>query len=84
MEDKYTAEERMRLEELIQEKTDAKGCKWRKIYFGGGTHMWNWLEQVTEVYGEQNVEVEEANPTGLQCYEESGEKMYRIWARHSE
>jgi hypothetical protein len=31
--------------------------------------------------GEENVKVEEADSRGFQCYEESGEKMYRIWVK---
>jgi hypothetical protein len=27
------------------------------------------------------VKVEEADSRGFQCYEESGEKMYRIWIK---
>ncbi len=81
MSDEITPEERMRLEEAIQEKTDEYGTRWRKVYFGGGYHMKNWLEQIQEIHGEENVQVEEADSTGFKCYEESGEKMYRIWTR---
>jgi len=77
-----TPEERMRLEETIQERIGENGDIWHKVYFGGGFHMRNWLEQVEEVYGKENVEIEETDSTGFQCFEESGEKMYRIWARH--
>jgi len=40
------AEERERLarEELVREKVDDKGNRWRKVYFGGGAHFRNWLE----------------------------------------
>lgn len=79
-----TPEERMRIEETIQERTDEAGNVWRKVYFGGGSHMRNWLEQVKEIFGKDNVTIEEADSTGFQCYEESGEKMYRIWARKPE
>jgi len=37
-------------------------------------HIKKWI-------GEENVEVEEVNCTGLKCFEESGEKAYRIWVR---
>ena len=69
---------RLAQEELVQEKTDAQGNKWRKVYFGGGTHFQNWLEQCREL-GE--VEVEEVDSRGFKCFEESGEKMYRIWMK---
>ena len=70
--------ERIAQEELIREKRDEKGNKWRKVYFGGGAHFRNWLEQCREL-GE--VEVEEIDSTGFKCYEESGEKLYRIWMK---
>ena len=83
MEKTITPEERMRLEENIQEKVDEQRYRWRKVYFGGGSHMNNWLEQIKEIHGKENVEVEEADSTGFRCYEEGGEKMYRIWARQT-
>lgn len=70
--------EKMAAEELIREKTDEKGNKWVKVYFGGGRHFENWLEQCREL-GE--VEVEEVKSTGYKCFELSGEKMYRIWMK---
>ena len=70
--------ERMAQEELVQVRIDRDGNKWRKVYFGGGGHFRNWLAQCKEL-GE--VEVEEVDPTGFKCYEESGEKVYRIWVK---
>jgi hypothetical protein len=70
--------ERLAQEELVKEKIDAQGNKWRKVYFGGGAHFRNWLEQCREL-GE--VEVEEVDSKGFKCFEESGEKMYRIWMK---
>jgi hypothetical protein len=70
--------ERLAQEELVKEKTDAQGNKWRKVYFGGGAHFRNWLEQCREL-GE--VEVEEVDSRGFKCYEEAGEKLYRIWMK---
>jgi hypothetical protein len=74
------ADEQQRLaqEELVREKVDARGNRWRKVYFGGGAHFQNWLEQCREL-GE--VEVEEVDSKGFKCFEESGEKMYRIWMK---
>jgi hypothetical protein len=79
--EEMTIEQRMKEEERITEKIDAKGDKWRKLYFGGGAHFSNWLDQCKEIYGEENLEIEEASSTGFKCFEESGEKLYRIWAR---
>jgi hypothetical protein len=70
--------ERLAQEELVKEKIDANGNKWRKVYFGGGAHFRNWLEQCREL-GE--VEVEEVDSRGFKCFEEAGEKMYRIWMK---
>ncbi len=36
---------------------------------------------VSEAMGEDDVEVEETDSRGFRCYEESGEKMHRIWVR---
>ena len=74
-------QERMAEEELIKERTDEAGNKWEKVYFGGGQHFENWLEQCKEL-GE--VMVEEVDSTGYKCYEEGGEKLYRIWMKMDE
>ena len=79
-----TIGQRMAEEEKVLERTDEKGGKWRKVYFGGGAHFRNWLNQLLELWGEDRVEVEEADSTGFQCYEEGGEKMYRIWVKESD
>ena len=76
--------ERIAKEETIREKVDEDGTRWTKVYFGGGAHFRNWLSQFTELKGEENVKVEEADSTGFQCYEESGEKMYRIWVKDAD
>ena len=68
-------------EEKIQHRVDEGGTRWTKVYFGGGAHFRNWLSQFVELKGEENVKVEEADSRGFQCYEESGEKMYRIWIK---
>lgn len=75
--------ERLAEEERIREKVDEKGNRWKKVYFGGGEHFRNWLNQCLELRGEDNIEVEEIDPRGFQCYEEGGEKMYRIWVKDS-
>jgi hypothetical protein len=60
------------------ERVDEKGNRWRKVYFGGGAHFRNWLEQCREL-GE--VEVEEVDSKGFKCFEEGGQKLYRIWMK---
>ncbi|MDY6910898.1 MAG: hypothetical protein SVM79_00845 [Chloroflexota bacterium] len=75
------AEGWMALEEAVEEKTDQSGTKWRKIYFGGGTHFQNWLEQSREVYGEDNLEIEEVEYEESNCFNQSGETMCRIWVK---
>jgi hypothetical protein len=70
---------RLRDEEKVREKIDNRGNRWCKIYFGSGSHFRNWLRQCKEIYGEENIEVEETDSTGLACFNESDEKAYRIW-----
>jgi len=74
-------QQRMAEAETIREKVDEDGTRWTKVYFGGGAHLKNWLSQFIELKGEENVKMEEVDSTGFQCYEESGEKMYRVWVR---
>jgi hypothetical protein len=73
--------QRMAEEETIREWIDEDGNKWTKVYFGGGAHLRNWLSQFVELKGEENVQVEEIDSRGFQCFEESGEKMCRIWMK---
>jgi hypothetical protein len=77
-------QQRMAEEEKIREKVDDDGTRWTKVYFGGGAHFRNWLSQFVELRGEENVKVEEAESRGFRCYEESGEKMYRIWVKNTD
>ena len=76
-----TIQERMAEEDLIQERIDKQGNKWRKIYFGGGEHCRRWVEQFREL-GE--VQMEEVDPRGFKCFEEGGEKLYRVWLKMDE
>ena len=76
--------QRIAEEETFREKVDEDGTRWTKVYFGGGAHFRNWLSQFVELKGEENVKVEEADSRGFQCYEESGEKMYRIWVKDTD
>jgi len=78
MSEESREQEGLAQEELVREKTDEQGNKWRKVYFGGGAHFQNWLEQCREL-GE--VEIEEIDSTGFKCFEEAGEKLYRIWMK---
>ena len=80
MVDQDSERESLDREELVREKVDARGNRWRKVYFGGGAHFRNWLEQCREL-GE--VEVEEIDAKGFKCFEGAGEKMYRIWMKEA-
>ena len=75
--------DRITREELVRIRVDDKGNVWRKVYFGSGSHFRNWLEQIIELRGKDNVDVEETDARGLKCFEESGERVYRIWVRES-
>jgi hypothetical protein len=75
--------QRMAEEEEVRRGPDKEGNKWIKVYFGSGAHFRNWLEQVIELKGKQNVKVEEADSRGFQCYEESGERIYCIWVKEN-
>jgi hypothetical protein len=43
--------------------------------------MNNWLLQFGEVYGENNVMLEEISPPKSSCYGQGGEKLFRIWVK---
>jgi hypothetical protein len=73
-----TVQERIAEEDLVQERHDEKGNRWQKIYFGGGEHYPHWLEQFKEL-GE--VQVEEVDSRGFKCFEDSGEKLFRVWLK---
>lgn len=73
-----TIRKRMADEELVKEKIDDEGNRWTKVYFGGGEHFKSWLAQCREL-GE--VLVEEVDSAGYRCFEEAGEKLYRIWVK---
>lgn len=68
-------------EASVVERTDEDGSKWRKVYFGSGDHFRNWLAQVIEVHGRQNVRVEDAE-TRLPCF--GDERPKRIWVREKQ
>lgn len=70
--------ELMAAEARLRERVDEQGNRWFKAYCGGGEHFRHWLAQCREL-GE--VMVEEIDATGYSCYEESGEKLYRIWVK---
>ncbi len=73
-----TIQERIAEEDLVKEKIDEEGNRWKKVYFGGGEHFKNWLAQCKEL-GE--VIIEKVDSTGYKCFEQSGEKLYRIWMK---
>jgi hypothetical protein len=76
-----TVQERIAGEALVRERIDERGRKWRKVYFGGGEHFKNWLDQCKEL-GE--VMVEEVDSKGYKCFELAGEKLCRIWLKIEE
>ena len=84
IEDEGLIRQRMAEEERIQQRVDENGTVWTKVYFGGGAHFRNWSIQFVELKGEENVKVEQVYSTGLRCYEESGEKMYRVWVKNTD
>lgn len=71
-----TIQERLAEEDRIVERVDEAGKRWKKVYVGGGEHFRNWLDQFKEL-GE--VQVEEVDPRGFRCFEEGGERLYRVW-----
>ena len=73
-----TVQERMAAEALVRERIDEEGHKWSKVYFGGGEHFKNWVDQCKEL-GE--VMVEEVDSKGYKCFEMAEEKLYRIWLK---
>lgn len=77
-EEPKTIQDIMTQEERVQERIDAEGHRWRKIYVGGGEHFRNWLAQCSEL-GE--VMVEAIDSKGYRCFEEAGEGLYRIWLK---
>jgi len=79
--ERKSIQERIAEEDLVKERIDEEGNKWEKVYFGGGQHFKNWLEQCEEL-GE--VIVEEVDSTGYKCFEDGGEKLYRIWMKAGE
>ncbi len=74
-------DKRIQEEQMVKERYDENGNRWQKLYFGGGAHLQNWLQQCIEIYGEKNIELESLDSKGFRCFEESGEQIYRIWAR---
>ena len=68
-------------EEQIRTRVDEDGIRWLKVYFGAGAHYRNWLNQCVEIYGWENILIEEVTNTGLSCFEDSEEKSCRIWVK---
>ena len=73
--------EGLNAETIREERTDSSGTRWRKVYTGGGAHFRHWLEQFKEIYAEENLSVEEEDPAGFACFEQSGEKMQSVWLK---
>ena len=72
---------RLEAEERVRVRHEPDGSRWVKVYFGGGDHLRNWLEQAREIAGEDNVRTEEIAPDGLGCFELGGEALLRVWVR---
>jgi hypothetical protein len=68
-------------EDSVIERLDADGIRWVKKYVGNGAHMNNWLLQYGEVFGEENVMLEEITAPKSSCYGQAGEKLFRIWVK---
>lgn len=68
-------------EETVRTHRDDRGTLWRKVYFGGGAHLQNWLAQCQELAGEENVKLEHIEGSGLACFDEANEGLFRIWVR---
>jgi len=68
-------------EDIIDERVDAEGNRWRKVYFGGGEHCRNWLMQFKEL---GDVRVEAVDSEGFRCFEDDGEKLCRVWLKMDE
>jgi hypothetical protein len=80
-EDESLIRRRIAQEETFREKVDEDGNRWVKVYLGGGAHLSNWLSQIVELKGKDNVRLEEIDSSGFQCFEKNSEKMCRIWVR---
>ena len=39
------------------------------------------INQFKEIYAEENLSVEEEDPAGFACFEQSGEKMHSVWLK---
>lgn len=68
----------------IRRKTDQDGTRWFKVYFGGGAHYRNWLAQAEEIFGPENIQIEEVQFPDLKCFTEAAEKTYRIWVKEKQ
>jgi organic radical activating enzyme len=73
--------ERMEKAQMVRDRVDAQGVKWRELYFGGGEPFKNWVAQCKEL-GE--VVMEEVDSKGFRCFDESGERLCRIWLKVEE
>jgi len=75
--------EKIAQEEAVKEKVDTAGNRWKKVYWGGGAHFKNWLDQAQELADAMGseIEVEEIEAAGLTCYEQGEETLYRIWMK---
>ncbi len=68
-------------ENKVVKKKDAQGNIWEKAYFGSGSHFNHWLEQFIEIYGEENIDVEEYRQSELSCFGDGSDILKRIWVK---
>ncbi len=71
----------MKEENRVIEKKDKQGNIWKKAYFGSGSHFNHWLAQYIEIYGKENIEVEEYMSSELNCFSGGSEALKRIWVK---
>lgn len=81
MRDENSCENAIAREGQIREKVDSTGTKWQKIYVGSGAHADNWIQQCIEIYGADNLQIEEVQSPYLKCYQDGAEKQLRIWLK---
>ncbi len=68
-------------EEWERVRIDRQGNTWKKVYFGSGQHLKNWLDQTIELFGQDNVKMEEVTSSGSGCSGGGSEKLYRVWVK---
>ncbi len=81
MDERGPERSRLAAEERVRIEVDSDGVRWKKVYFGGGAHLSNWLAQSEELAGKENVRTERVDAPELTCFSQGGEALYRVWVR---